>query len=183
MLSPISPLEHFLTTGNADLQDYCIGLPSLREIGAEIKLLSASILAKIGPNVTQAEYAHQQHAWQVLNRGCLRVPKPYRFFVFANNEYGERCGYFLMEYLAGTELNPRLPEHVSRASAAIKCVHRLSKVVTHVRPGPVSGGQAESFPWNGYEAETSFHTVQDIENCLNRRSRGRLWRFPSGTQG
>ena len=98
--------------------------------------------------VTLSEFVNQQFAWKWLNGGSLRIPEPYRFFEYPD-EFGDRVGHLLMEYLPGR--TPTCSESMPTSDAvlvtqAIKTMHERSRQVNAAMPGPPSRDKAQGFP-------------------------------------
>jgi hypothetical protein len=184
MLSRESSKDDFIKANITNIIERYRSAPEIYRCGTVIKKLSDSVLAKVGTGITKAEYINQLCAYELLNEGKLRVPEPYRFFEGQEDDEDEMIsGFLLMEFLPGNTFDPTNEDDAVLAAKTIELIHQRSKVVDRVRPGPPSGVCATGFPWQFYEPEIPFQTVQDLEQCLNKRSKGRPWHLGNESKG
>lgn len=135
-----------------------------------VRRLSETAVLKRTSFGSKREYGNQMLAWKGLNSERLRVPEPIRY-IKHEHEYGILYGYLIMEYLHGTPVEEANNEgFVDTVAQAILEIHTRSRgVAQYLPPGPPTGGLAEGFPWGQNGAENEFHTVQDLEECVNKR--------------
>lgn len=151
---------------------YFNSLPTPSGQCAGIRRLSYDISAKKG--VRKCEYDNQLFVWQLVNSNEVRIPKPFRFFE-DRDTYGLDTGYLLMEHLHGTSIASdsgfQDEDVIDKVARAICFLHTKSSGIMreNPRPGPISGGLAEGFPWGEHPAEQEFITASDLEESIMRR--------------
>ena len=170
MLSFESPTVDFCRASEDEIISYCETTPAFSE-SPGVKRLSNDVLAKVGFGISDHEYWNQRHAWQKVNGSALRIPEPFRYFKQKKDD-GVESGYLLMEYIPGGTLedDSRAMDHavIEKVVKAIHFMHKRTCNPGH-KPGPVSGGLAQGFPWGQRGAEREFKTITDLEHCANRR--------------
>lgn len=136
-----------------------------------VRRVSEQFLAK---ECIRREFENQVFAWKTLNSRELRVPKPIRY---ASGSFEGGNGIMIMEFLDGCSWDTAEKADKSLMNElvhkAIQHMHKapLKTMDQHILPGPLDGGHAESFPWGRgqKEAEDTFTSLQDVENCANKR--------------
>ncbi|KAF2158347.1 hypothetical protein M409DRAFT_61735 [Zasmidium cellare ATCC 36951] len=122
------------------------------------------------------EYTNQLFAWTLLNGNEVKIPQPYRFMKALGHD-GVPSGYLIMEHVPGECLDSMgtatMLELVDKVARAVFLLYSKSLSIADnlTRPGPLSGNLAEGFPWGDNTADTTFSTVDDLEQALNRRLR------------
>ena len=137
------------------------------EHGNLVLMLSNQAVVKFGGGVTVDEAANQKFAYEHLDSQIVQVPRVLRFFQDKSLPIWP-IGYLVMEFIEGRNLSLYVDEHPQIIQRIIRALIHMG-TLTSVTPGPVGGGEPQGYLWSEYGARTTFKTIVDMEDWLNKR--------------
>ncbi|KAF2210673.1 hypothetical protein CERZMDRAFT_45023 [Cercospora zeae-maydis SCOH1-5] len=164
-----------MDASSQEIAHYCAQLPGpATACQQNVRRLTETLIVKLGLEVTESEFRNQLFVYNMLEHQKIKVARPYRF-VRASDSYGFCNGYLIMEYIQGQRLDEgslcNNEKIVSLAASAIQSIHETSasRLSQETPPGSLFGSIHYGFPWGDGSAEGSFHSMEDLERCIQKR--------------